>query len=113
MMKRKNQIWKETDTSDMTGKESYEIFYSVELNKFILVCDASGDTCCFEVSEEEFHYIFRQEDVKKLDMIANACSVMGSVSPRFLCSKNEMRNHTVKQMDFAETLLQEIRNCKG
>lgn len=97
----------------MNHQVSYEIFYSVELNKFILVCDASGDTCCFEISEDEFHYIFSQKDVKKLDMIANACSVMGSVSPRFLCSENEMRNHTVEQMDFAETLLQEIRDCRG
>ncbi len=93
-------------------KESYEIFYSVNLDKFILVCDVEDYNYCFRISEEEYNYIFSQETVKKLDMIANACSVMGTVSPRYLCSENESKNRTEEQQKFAAILLQEIRNYR-
>ncbi len=94
-------------------KESYEIFYSVNLDKFILVCDVEDENCCFRISEEEYNYIFSKEDIDKLDMIANACAVMGTVSPRYLCSENEAKNRTEEQQKFAAILLQEIRNYRN
>jgi len=93
-------------------KESYEIFYSVNLDKFILICDVTEDNCCFEISEDEFNYIFSKKGIDKLDMIANACAVMGTVSPRYRCSENESKNRTEEHQKFAEILLQEIRNCR-
>lgn len=94
-------------------KESYEIFYSVNLDKFILVCDVEDENCCFKISEEEYNYIFSKEDIGKLDMIANACAVMGSISPRYLCSQNSEKNFTDKQKILADILIQEINTDKS
>ncbi len=96
-------------TQEKISSENFRIFYSTELERFVLACmmtESAWYERYFSVSEEEYNAF--ENCYEQLSRIADGCFILGTVSPRFLGSQKIFENRTERQQKFAKSITAEI-----
>lgn len=90
----------------------WEYFFSKQLHAYLLCIfekNSSGITGMFyRITEAEYDCRNDRKQKKCMNGIINACYVLGTISPRYICSMDMKKNHTPESQEMFRLLYSEI-----
>lgn len=98
----------------------YEYFFSQHLDSYILcIFEKNCNGRCmrnkgmfYRITETEYDCRNDRNQHEHMNGIINTCYVLGTVSPRYLCSMDMRKNYTPEAQEMFRLLYQEIlRQC--
>lgn len=95
---------------------TWEYFFSEQLHEYLLcIFEKNSKGICmknkgmfYRINETEYNCRNDRKQKEYLNGIINACYVLGTVWPRYLCSMDMKKNYTPESQEFFRQLYSEI-----